>query len=201
MLALAPASAVSQTSKQPRQGPSRVHLPGRTGRQKNSQRARRLTAVLRPAPHRSPDKMVTATRHQAPSSNGADGIEMMESCELRRRGNPGDRHEAPPRSGNGGSAVAAGEEAAAVERAFADTPVPSWREQLTVRAFVVWQRLDRAKAEAFAPAIAPGLICGDGIWVLPQSVLALAKVKPPICMKFLSRTMNDKVDVFLKTLS
>jgi hypothetical protein len=45
------------------------------------------------------------------------------------------------------------------------------------------------------------LICGDGIWVLPQSVLALAKVKPPICMKFLSRTMNDKVDVFLKTLS
>ncbi|KAK3142027.1 hypothetical protein QOZ80_4BG0341230 [Eleusine coracana subsp. coracana] len=65
----------------------------------------------------------------------------------------------------------------------------------------VWQRLDRAKAEAFAPAIASGLICGDGIWVLPQSVLALAKVKPPICMKFLSRTTNNKVDAFLTTLS
>ncbi|KAK8449216.1 hypothetical protein SEVIR_7G182300v4 [Setaria viridis] len=65
----------------------------------------------------------------------------------------------------------------------------------------VWQRLDRAKADAFAPAVASGMICGDGIWVLPQSVLALAKVKPPICMKFLSRTMNDKVDAFLTTLS
>ena len=63
----------------------------------------------------------------------------------------------------------------------------------------VWQRLDRAKADAFAPAVASGMICGDGIWVLPQSVLALAKVKPPICMKFLSRTMNDKVDAFLTT--
>ncbi|CAN6268600.1 unnamed protein product [Urochloa humidicola] len=65
----------------------------------------------------------------------------------------------------------------------------------------VWQKLDRAKADAFAPAVASGMICGDGIWVLPQSVLALAKVKPPICMKFLSRTMNDKVDAFLTTLS
>jgi len=63
----------------------------------------------------------------------------------------------------------------------------------------VWQRLDRAKADAFAPAVASGMICGDGIWVLPQSVLALAKVKSPICMKFLSRTMNDKVDAFLTT--
>ncbi|KAL6652352.1 hypothetical protein ACP70R_011277 [Stipagrostis hirtigluma subsp. patula] len=65
----------------------------------------------------------------------------------------------------------------------------------------VWQKLDKAKAEAFAPAVASGLICGDGIWVLPQSVLALAKVKPPICMKFLSRSTNDKVDAFLTTLS
>ncbi|XP_040379412.1 probable metal-nicotianamine transporter YSL13 [Oryza brachyantha] len=65
----------------------------------------------------------------------------------------------------------------------------------------VWQRLDRAKADTFGPAVASGLICGDGTWVLPQSVLALAKVKPPICMKFLSRRTNDKVDVFLNTLS
>uniref|UniRef100_A0A0A9CJ63 Uncharacterized protein n=1 Tax=Arundo donax TaxID=35708 RepID=A0A0A9CJ63_ARUDO len=65
----------------------------------------------------------------------------------------------------------------------------------------VWQRLNRAKADAFAPAVASGLICGDGIWVLPQSVLALAKVNPPVCMKFLSRRTNDKVDAFLATLS
>ncbi|CAL5068989.1 unnamed protein product [Urochloa decumbens] len=60
-----------------------------------------------------------------------------------------------------------------------------------------WQVMNRAKADAFAPAVASGLICGDGIWTLPQSVLALAKVKPPICMKFLSRSVNAKVDTFL----
>ncbi|THU54102.1 hypothetical protein C4D60_Mb10t21480 [Musa balbisiana] len=65
----------------------------------------------------------------------------------------------------------------------------------------IWERTDKAKAEAFGPAVASGLICGDGIWTLPQSVLALAKVKPPICMKFLSRTMNEKVDAFIASVS
>jgi hypothetical protein len=57
--------------------------------------------------------------------------------------------------------------------------------------------INRAKADAFGPAVASGLICGDGIWTLPQSILALAKVKPPICMKFLSRSVNAQVDGFL----
>ncbi|KAJ3680263.1 hypothetical protein LUZ60_016541 [Juncus effusus] len=61
----------------------------------------------------------------------------------------------------------------------------------------VWQKVNKDKADKFGPAVASGLICGDGIWTLPQSVLALAKVKPPICMKFLSRSVNDKVDGFL----
>ncbi|URD78817.1 OPT oligopeptide transporter protein [Musa troglodytarum] len=65
----------------------------------------------------------------------------------------------------------------------------------------VWERINKAKADAFGPAVASGLICGDGIWSLPQGVLALAQVKPPICMKFLSRKMNDKVDVYIGTLS
>ncbi|XP_072957812.1 probable metal-nicotianamine transporter YSL12 [Typha angustifolia] len=65
----------------------------------------------------------------------------------------------------------------------------------------VWELINKAKADAFGPAVASGLICGDGIWTLPQSVLALAKVKPPICMKFLSRNMNDKVDTFITSLS
>ncbi|KAL5216321.1 hypothetical protein ABZP36_007722 [Zizania latifolia] len=64
----------------------------------------------------------------------------------------------------------------------------------------VWDRLDSARARAFAPPVASGLICGDGIWTLPQSVLALAGVKPPICMKFLSRSTNAKVDAFIATL-
>lgn len=63
----------------------------------------------------------------------------------------------------------------------------------------VWQRLDKAKADTFAPAVASGLICGDGIWTLPSSVLAIAGVKPPICMKFLSRATNTKVDKFLSS--
>lgn len=61
----------------------------------------------------------------------------------------------------------------------------------------VWGKLNKAKADAFGPAVASGLICGDGIWTLPSSILALAGVKPPICMKFLSRGTNVKVDDFL----
>ncbi|PKU73344.1 putative metal-nicotianamine transporter YSL7 [Dendrobium catenatum] len=65
----------------------------------------------------------------------------------------------------------------------------------------IWERLDKLKANAFASTVASSLICGDGIWTLPQSILALAKVKPPICMKFLSRKTNDKFDAFIVTLS
>ncbi|GAV59900.1 OPT domain-containing protein [Cephalotus follicularis] len=61
----------------------------------------------------------------------------------------------------------------------------------------VWQKYNKAKADAFGPAVASGLICGDGIWTLPSSILALAGVNPPICMKFLSRVTNAKVDAFL----
>ncbi|XP_023001779.1 probable metal-nicotianamine transporter YSL7 isoform X2 [Cucurbita maxima] len=61
----------------------------------------------------------------------------------------------------------------------------------------VWQKLNKTKADAFGPAVASGLICGDGIWMLPYSILALAEVKPPICMKFLSRATNARVDKFL----
>ncbi|XP_050252856.1 probable metal-nicotianamine transporter YSL7 isoform X6 [Quercus robur] len=61
----------------------------------------------------------------------------------------------------------------------------------------VWEKINKAKADALGPAVASGLICGDGIWTLPASILALAGVKPPICMKFLSRGNNAKVDAFL----
>ncbi|KAK2456796.1 putative metal-nicotianamine transporter YSL7 [Trifolium repens] len=61
----------------------------------------------------------------------------------------------------------------------------------------VWKKVDRAKADAFGSAVASGLICGDGIWSLPSSFLARAGVQPPICMKFLSRAANAKVDAFL----
>ncbi|KAK7306845.1 hypothetical protein VNO77_44805 [Canavalia gladiata] len=50
----------------------------------------------------------------------------------------------------------------------------------------VWHKLNTKKAEAMIPATAAGLICGEGLWTLPASILALAKIKPPICMKFLA---------------
>ncbi|KAL2553449.1 putative metal-nicotianamine transporter YSL7 [Forsythia ovata] len=61
----------------------------------------------------------------------------------------------------------------------------------------IWQKKNKAGANAFAPAVASGLICGDGLWALPSSILALAGLKPPICMKFLSRATNNKVDTYL----
>ncbi|KAJ4726719.1 Metal-nicotianamine transporter like [Melia azedarach] len=50
----------------------------------------------------------------------------------------------------------------------------------------MWHKLDSKKAGLMIPAVASGLICGDGLWILPSSILALAKVRPPICMKFLA---------------
>ncbi|KAG6431491.1 hypothetical protein SASPL_109570 [Salvia splendens] len=49
----------------------------------------------------------------------------------------------------------------------------------------LWHRFNPSKADLMVPAVASGFICGEGIWSLPASVLALAKVTPPICMKFL----------------
>lgn len=50
---------------------------------------------------------------------------------------------------------------------------------------LVVQRLySKRRAESMVPAVASGLICGEGLWILPASVLALAGVNPPICMKF-----------------
>ncbi|KAF3794965.1 putative metal-nicotianamine transporter [Nymphaea thermarum] len=60
-----------------------------------------------------------------------------------------------------------------------------------------WERVNKAKARALSRAVASGLICGDGLWTLPASVLSLAGVNPPMCMKFLSAATNARVDKFL----
>ncbi|CAL9053122.1 unnamed protein product [Musa banksii] len=49
-----------------------------------------------------------------------------------------------------------------------------------------WHKLNRKKAALMVPAVASGFICGDGLWMLPSSLLALAKVDPPICLKFVA---------------
>ncbi|KAM0043364.1 putative oligopeptide transporter, OPT superfamily [Helianthus debilis subsp. tardiflorus] len=48
----------------------------------------------------------------------------------------------------------------------------------------IWHRVDKQKANLMVPAVASGLICGDGLWILPSSILSLARVNPPICMNF-----------------
>ncbi|XP_066350227.1 probable metal-nicotianamine transporter YSL11 isoform X2 [Miscanthus floridulus] len=61
----------------------------------------------------------------------------------------------------------------------------------------IWERKNKAEADSFGPAVASGFMCGDGLWALPEAILSFANVKPPICMKFLSRSVNAKVDSFL----
>ncbi|CAO2039896.1 unnamed protein product [Urochloa humidicola] len=48
-----------------------------------------------------------------------------------------------------------------------------------------WRKVNGGEEAALlVPAVASGFICGDGMWTFPASLLSLAKVKPPICMKF-----------------
>ncbi|KAG8390443.1 hypothetical protein BUALT_Bualt01G0083900 [Buddleja alternifolia] len=54
----------------------------------------------------------------------------------------------------------------------------------------VWNKIDPKKADLMIPAVASGLICGDGLWILPSSILALAKINPPMCMNFLPRATS-----------
>ncbi|PNT61516.1 hypothetical protein BRADI_5g16160v3 [Brachypodium distachyon] len=83
--------------------------------------------------------MAAATQDETADPNGAAAadVEMVEASELRRRTkqpSPSDGAAAPSSApGDGEDEVAA----ASVEQAFADQRVPTWREQLTVRAFVV----------------------------------------------------------------
>uniref|UniRef100_A0A1J3HEJ5 Metal-nicotianamine transporter YSL2 n=1 Tax=Noccaea caerulescens TaxID=107243 RepID=A0A1J3HEJ5_NOCCA len=62
----------------------------------------------------------------------------------------------------------------------------SFAIDMCVGSFVVfvWRKVNSKKAEFMVPAVASGLICGDGLWILPSSLLALAKVRPPMCMNF-----------------
>lgn len=49
----------------------------------------------------------------------------------------------------------------------------------------VWNCVNKREARLMIPAVASGLICGDGLWILPSSILALLKIGPPICMSFM----------------
>ncbi|XP_075483421.1 putative metal-nicotianamine transporter YSL12 [Primulina tabacum] len=61
----------------------------------------------------------------------------------------------------------------------------------------VWERQRKKSAKEYGPAVASGLICGDSLWGIPGAILALSGVNSPMCMKFLSYSVNTKVDGFL----
>ncbi|XP_047961690.1 probable metal-nicotianamine transporter YSL7 [Salvia hispanica] len=62
----------------------------------------------------------------------------------------------------------------------------------------IWERVNKVEADAFAPTVASGLICGDGMWTLVSAMLNMGGVKPPLCMRFLPRNVSGKVDKFLR---
>lgn len=65
---------------------------------------------------------------------------------------------------------------------------------------LVWRKKMKQTANDFVPAVASGLICGESLWGIPSAVLSLAGLKPPICMKFLSASTNNKLDSILTGL-
>ncbi|KAI5011309.1 hypothetical protein ZWY2020_013446 [Hordeum vulgare] len=61
----------------------------------------------------------------------------------------------------------------------------------------LWGRCDRDDMRLMSPAVACGLICGDGFGSLLSSMLTLLKATPPICIMFVSRGVNESLDAFL----
>ncbi|KAG6742272.1 hypothetical protein POTOM_055562 [Populus tomentosa] len=60
--------------------------------------------------------------------------------------------------------------------------------------------IDKAKADAFGPAVASGLICGDGIWTLPSSILALAGVAGMFILNILQLSLLISSSLFVSDL-
>ncbi|KAF6983137.1 hypothetical protein CFC21_001412 [Triticum aestivum] len=66
----------------------------------------------------------------------------------------------------------------------------------------VWTKINSQSAILLSSAVAAGLMCGDGLFALPSSMLTLFSVEPPMCMKFIqSGKQLDLADSFIKTIS
>ncbi|KAJ1277530.1 hypothetical protein BS78_04G011600 [Paspalum vaginatum] len=62
---------------------------------------------------------------------------------------------------------------------------------------LAWNHINIENAQLLAPVLASGLICGEGIFAIPFSLLGTYKVTPPMCIRFLDSDVNAKVDVLL----
>ncbi|KAL6629293.1 hypothetical protein ACP70R_029058 [Stipagrostis hirtigluma subsp. patula] len=63
---------------------------------------------------------------------------------------------------------------------------------------LAWRSIDTEHAKLLAPVLASGLICGEGIFAIPFSLLGIYKIHPPMCIRFLASETNEKLDTFLK---
>ncbi|EEC71736.1 hypothetical protein OsI_04295 [Oryza sativa Indica Group] len=77
--------------------------------------------------------------------------------------------------------------------------VPAVSIDMCIGSLIVflWNRNDKLGSQVFGPVLASGLICGDGLFSIPYALLARYDVTPPICIRFLGRVQNDKLDAFL----
>jgi len=64
----------------------------------------------------------------------------------------------------------------------------------------LWSCANPSKASAFSMAAGSGMVCGDGLGMLLSSIMTLTQAQAPICIKFMSRADNVKLDAFLATL-
>uniref|UniRef100_A0A0D9YGT1 Uncharacterized protein n=1 Tax=Oryza glumipatula TaxID=40148 RepID=A0A0D9YGT1_9ORYZ len=77
--------------------------------------------------------------------------------------------------------------------------VPAVSIDMCIGSLIVflWNHNDKLGSQVFGPVLASGLICGDGLFSIPYALLARYDVTPPICIRFLGRVQNDKLDAFL----
>ncbi|KAL6843722.1 hypothetical protein ACP4OV_026293 [Aristida adscensionis] len=64
----------------------------------------------------------------------------------------------------------------------------------------LWRRLDNDTVRLLSPVVAAGLICGEGFGSLLTTAFKVVNMKAPICMMFLPRDSNKRLDAFLATL-
>ncbi|CAL5060782.1 unnamed protein product [Urochloa decumbens] len=86
---------------------------------------------------------------------------------------------------------------AAMSAAFLIHPTMSIDMCVGSLIILAWNKADSENASLLAPVVASGLICGEGIFAIPYSLLGTYKITPPMCIRFLASDVNAKVDAFL----
>ncbi|XP_020207557.1 probable metal-nicotianamine transporter YSL7 [Cajanus cajan] len=59
----------------------------------------------------------------------------------------------------------------------------------------IWQKIDGISADAFGSIVASALICGEGLSTISTSLLTFGRIKPPVCMKVLSKEEMKKLGI------